>query len=276
MLDRPAPPETHAIGDWTFEPAAAELRRGGERRRLEDRAARALELLCARRGQVVSNVELLEGVWNGRALSPNSVAVVIKDLRQALDDDARSPRHIETISKRGYRLIADAAAPAAEAVFEAAPGEVAPAAAEPPRRSLLVTAGAVLVLAGLFTWSWFATRPAPPPVVLIETVVNATGDPGQDALARSVGELLVADLSGTGKVTVVRPGPLAGPAPTARIASKLILWTGHPAMTITAHDAGTGAVLWSKTAPGPEPKLPAQIRLAMEELGGRLAARVER
>ena len=42
------------IGDWTFSPAANELHRGEARRKLEHRAARTLELLCRRRGSVVS------------------------------------------------------------------------------------------------------------------------------------------------------------------------------------------------------------------------------
>ena len=49
------------LGDWTFHPAAAEVRRGPDRRRLENRAARVLELLCERRGEVVARVHVLGG-----------------------------------------------------------------------------------------------------------------------------------------------------------------------------------------------------------------------
>src|SRR5687767_7706843 len=98
---------SHSIGDWTFDPDANELRRGDERRRLEHRAARTLELLCSRPGQVVTPDEIVAHVWNGRAISANSVPVVISDLRQALEDDARSPRYIETVAKRGYRLLGE-------------------------------------------------------------------------------------------------------------------------------------------------------------------------
>ena len=61
-------------------------------------------MLCEAGGDVVSQEQLIDGVWQGRALSENSVAVVIGQLRRALDDDAREPRLIETIPKRGYRL----------------------------------------------------------------------------------------------------------------------------------------------------------------------------
>src|SRR2546430_2002138 len=110
-----------AIGDWRFHAGEDELRRPGERRKLEHRAARTLELLCGRRGEVVSREAILEAVWQGRAVSPNSVAIVISDLREALGDDARSPRHIETVAKRGYRLHAEAAAPKPERLAERLP-----------------------------------------------------------------------------------------------------------------------------------------------------------
>jgi DNA-binding winged helix-turn-helix (wHTH) protein len=94
----------HRIGGWEFLPATGELRRRTDLRRLEPRAARTLELLCEAKGEVVSQEELIAAVWQGRALSENSVAVVIGQLRRALEDDAREPRLIESIPKRGYRL----------------------------------------------------------------------------------------------------------------------------------------------------------------------------
>ena len=70
----------HRIGGWEFSPATGELRRRTDVRRLEPRASRALELLCEADGDVVSQEQLIAGVWNGRALSENSVAVVIGQL----------------------------------------------------------------------------------------------------------------------------------------------------------------------------------------------------
>lgn len=65
-----------------------------------------LALLYARAGAVVSADEILERVWEGRAVSAHSVATVVSELRKALGDDTREPRYIETVPKRGYRLIA--------------------------------------------------------------------------------------------------------------------------------------------------------------------------
>src|ERR1044071_238743 len=103
----------HRIGGWDFSPATGELRRRSDVRRLEPRAPRALEMLCEADGEVVSQEQLIEGVWQGRVLSENSVAVVIGQLRKALDDDAREPKLIETIPKRGYRLRSGATEPEA-------------------------------------------------------------------------------------------------------------------------------------------------------------------
>lgn len=95
----------YEIGDWRFTPARNELARGADRRPLEFRAARVLEYLCAREGEIVSRPDLIAAVWQGRSLSDHSVAVVISALRKALDDDVKNPRYIETVAKRGYRLI---------------------------------------------------------------------------------------------------------------------------------------------------------------------------
>ena len=64
----------HKVGGWEFIPATGELRRRTEVRRLEPRAAKALSLLCEAGGNVVTHDQLIAEVWNGRALSDNSVA----------------------------------------------------------------------------------------------------------------------------------------------------------------------------------------------------------
>ncbi len=86
--------------------------------KLERRAMEALVVLAERAGEVVKKDELIAAVWGRLAVSDHSVAMVVSQLRRALNDDARAPRYIETITKRGYRLIAPC-----EAVREVAPPE---------------------------------------------------------------------------------------------------------------------------------------------------------
>ena len=231
MADR-----TYSIGDWTFAPAANELRRGDERRRLEDRAARTLELLCARPGEPVAHEAIVAEVWNGRSQSPNSLAVVIGDLRRALDDDARRPRYIETVAKRGYRLIAGPAAMPA-----------------PPTRRWLPFA--VLLLLAAAAAGWWLMRPSVDAVQVAE-VVNATGDPAYDPLARATSELIVTALDRRGVAVTRGEGGLA-------LGARLVLWNGQPTVGLTATDA-SGAVRWSAMARGPADRIAPNVIAALD------------
>jgi DNA-binding winged helix-turn-helix (wHTH) protein len=115
----------------------------GVSHKLERRAMEALVLLCAHAGQVVKKDELIEAVWGRLAVSDHSVAMVISQLRRAFRDDARAPVYIETITKRGYRLIAPC-----EAVVEAPPVAV-PAASVPRAMTLAQTPMTLLLAAGV-------------------------------------------------------------------------------------------------------------------------------
>jgi DNA-binding winged helix-turn-helix (wHTH) protein len=53
---------------------------------------------------------LLDDVWGHRFVTDSVLRTAISELRTALDDDARKPRFIETVSRRGYRFIAATAA----------------------------------------------------------------------------------------------------------------------------------------------------------------------
>jgi DNA-binding winged helix-turn-helix (wHTH) protein len=219
------------IGAWKFAPATGELRQGAERRRLEPRAARVLELLCEAEGEVVAQDELIRRVWAGRSLSENSVAVVIGQLRRALGDDAREPRLIETIPKRGYRLVQG--------------GDVA--GERHAARRLWIGLQVAALIAG--TFAALALRPALAPEVAVADVANQTGDPAYDPLARATSELMVADLGERG-FAVRRHGPA-----DLRMAAKLVMWDGLPYLGVTATD-GAGVVRWSamiKATPGAVP-----------------------
>jgi len=93
------------IGDWTVTVATNELTQGEKCVRLE---ARTMDVLCClyeHRGLVVSKETLIEQVWKLHVVSDHSITVAISDLRRALGCSSKNPKFIETISKRGYRLI---------------------------------------------------------------------------------------------------------------------------------------------------------------------------
>ncbi len=70
-----------------------------------------LVYMAGHQAEVVTKDQILEDVWPQQFVSESVLSRSIADLRQLLDDDARHPRIIETISKRGYRLVADVAEP---------------------------------------------------------------------------------------------------------------------------------------------------------------------
>jgi adenylate cyclase len=105
------------VGDWELDTALNEVRQGSQTVKLEPKATELLAFLAQRAGQVVSREELLAALWPGVVVGDDTITQAVLKLRRSLKDDARSPRYIETISKRGYRLIApverSGAAPAA-------------------------------------------------------------------------------------------------------------------------------------------------------------------
>ncbi len=67
-----------------------------------------LKLLCVlvrNHGDIVSKEDLLEQVWKGSFVEEGNLSYTIRQLRKALGDDARRPKYIETIARRGYRFI---------------------------------------------------------------------------------------------------------------------------------------------------------------------------
>ncbi|HEX2012021.1 MAG TPA: winged helix-turn-helix domain-containing protein [Roseateles sp.] len=106
------------LGDWAVDPDSSSLSRGEERRQIEPRAMQVLEALSRRPGEVLSAEQLLAECWPETPAGDNPVHKTVAQLRRVLDDSASAPRYIETIRKRGYRVLApvrsaDGAAPLA-------------------------------------------------------------------------------------------------------------------------------------------------------------------
>ncbi|MGE0624707.1 MAG: winged helix-turn-helix domain-containing protein [Pseudomonadales bacterium] len=93
------------VGDWRVEPRLNRLLRGDETVTLQPGAMDLLVYLTRQRN-VVTTEELLDALWPGRFVVQAVVHQRIAQIRRAFGDDARSPRYVETIPGRGYRLIA--------------------------------------------------------------------------------------------------------------------------------------------------------------------------
>jgi len=94
------------IGEWSVQPASGQITRNGETARLEERSMRLLMCLAERPGELISINELLEKVWSGVYVTPDSVYQAVASLRRLLGDDPKNPAYIATVPRLGYRMIA--------------------------------------------------------------------------------------------------------------------------------------------------------------------------
>ena len=94
------------VGDWSADPSRDVLVRGEEQVKIEPRSMEVLVRLARRAGAVVSQAELEAEVWGGLIVTSQSVYQAIAQLRRVLGDNPRQPRYIETVPRRGYRLVA--------------------------------------------------------------------------------------------------------------------------------------------------------------------------
>ena len=94
------------IGEWCVDPTRGEIVRAGQATRLEARTMRLLLCLAERRGEVVSIDFLLDQVWTGVTVAPDSVYQAVASLRRMLGDDPKQPAYIATVPRLGYRMVA--------------------------------------------------------------------------------------------------------------------------------------------------------------------------
>ena len=73
--------------------------------KLEPLALAFLQFLSEHQGQVVSRAQLLQSVWHNRQVSDDAIRRVVRMLRTAFGDDAKSPRYIKTLPLQGYMLL---------------------------------------------------------------------------------------------------------------------------------------------------------------------------
>lgn len=95
-----------SFGPFVLDPASGTLTRDGAVVPLTPRALQVLEFLARRPGRLVTHAELLKAAWPGTHVGDGALKVCIREIRRALDDDARRPAFIETAHRRGYRFIA--------------------------------------------------------------------------------------------------------------------------------------------------------------------------
>jgi len=176
---------------------------------------RVLRHLLEHAGAVVSKQELIEACWEESFVSDDSLVHVISELRQSLGDDPREPHYIQTLSRRGYRFIAEVAVENAEDSIEpptspakdaAGPGLVRTWWPPSPRH----TAGTILVVviltAILSSRLWYGGPAGERPSIRSLAVIpfaNLMDDPAEDYFVLGIHDALITDLSRIGSLQVI-------------------------------------------------------------------------
>jgi DNA-binding winged helix-turn-helix (wHTH) protein len=96
------------FGVFELDLAAGELRKNGQKLRLQEQPFQILALLLDRAGDVVTREELRQKLWAADTFVDfdHGLNTAVNKLREVLGDSASSPRYIETLARRGYRFIA--------------------------------------------------------------------------------------------------------------------------------------------------------------------------
>jgi DNA-binding winged helix-turn-helix (wHTH) protein len=235
----------YQVGHWTFVPSAHELRSGSARARLQQRASATLSLLCERAGEVVSRPEIIDRAWGRQHLSPNSVAIVIGDLRRALGIGPDEPGSIETLPKAGYRLI-----PTAEQPFHER---------KPPRWPLAATAATAAALAAVIGLAAMQQPASARPEVAVGGIENAMGTNRYAPLMSACREtVLVALGRHSGEIRIVESPLDRGERPDYILQQRWVLWSGAPELVLVARNSA-GQTVWSGAIYGREGEFPAKI-----------------
>jgi TolB-like protein/DNA-binding winged helix-turn-helix (wHTH) protein len=190
---------------------------------LREQPFQVLRMLIERAGKLVTREDIKHKLWPDDTIVDfdNSINVSIRILRRAVGDTAEAPRYIETLARRGYRLMvpvewgvteagdvakeAVAQVPATETsragaqpVLELPIKEATPKVSKPWRRAAVLSALAlILVVAGYMSWRHF--RPVTPSGsggirLAVLPFQNLTGDPNKEYLADGLTEETISQL----------------------------------------------------------------------------------
>ncbi len=93
------------LGEWEVLPLRGVLRCGDQEERPEPRVFGVLIALAKRNGDLVTRDELVDELWDGRPTSDEPINRCLSQLRGHLGDKSRPHEYVETLTRRGYRLL---------------------------------------------------------------------------------------------------------------------------------------------------------------------------
>jgi len=190
------PPERYHIADLVLDTGLLQVERDGEPIDLPQLSFDLLLELTRAAPNVVTTQELMDRVWRGVVVNPETVAKRIELVRQALGDDPHLPRYIALVRGHGYRLVAD----------------VSPA--DVPARSKTRwlgygIAGAAVVAAAVIAFNFIGTRdsalPAQPPPnsIAVLPFENVSGEALHDPLVVGIHDDIITQIAKIGALRVI-------------------------------------------------------------------------
>lgn len=252
------PPSPFRLRDRTVTPERNIIAGPDGETGIEPKIMQVLCVLASEPGRVFSRAELIDKVWGTEFGADESLTRAISLLRKALGDTRNEPAMIETIAKRGYRLL-----PSALAVD--APAEMkGPTPLRPSRRAWIAGAGAAAAAALGVLWWLKPSRPSGIPVIVLP--VNAIR---REASQTSLAAALTVDLVGLlakekrFHVTVRNPDPATKGGRRYSIYADLQTADGRIRTHVEIMDIDTGQALWSRLYERPyDGKLSSQSALS--------------
>ena len=236
-------------GPWHVIPERGLIRDGDTEHKIEPLVMDVFVALARHGGEVVTKDQLIDEVWDGRPQTDDVIARCISALRRGLDDDARHPQYIETVQRRGYRVMLPVSATESAAPVEP---DVARQSVRPDLWMITVGLLAVIAIA------WFALmrpRPGPEPVPGVTSIAVFPFECLQDARESSAhlcfgfAEEAISNLKLVDGVRIVRHRNAYGAgdevaSETLVTGSVQIIADGVRIAAQLEH-AGSGEVLWS-------------------------------
>ena len=123
--------------DFALDPDRRELRRADALVAVEPQVFDLILYLLRERARVVSKDDLLDAIWNGRAVSDSTLTSRINAARRALGDSGDEQRLIRTVSRKGFRFIGELRQHAAPAASAAKPARELPPLPDRPSIAVL-------------------------------------------------------------------------------------------------------------------------------------------